>query len=430
MTSERVLVVGTTADYIEIIYERFPGRALFMTDAKERAAPSPYRRPDEASEFLCDLSDPDGALEALRGHLRAWRMGLSGITSFDCESLELASYVAGAFSFPYVSAQAIRASRNKFISKRIWRLAGLPCPDVALVRRPSDAVRFMDNVNPPVVLKPLTGSGSELIFLCREPRDCTEAFRALRDKLATHWNARMYAPFDLDGEMVNPREVFGVEEFVQGDEYSCDFLLDADQAKVIRMTGKVLAAGHLLGTVLAYILPAELPAGFDTAGLRRQLVEAAHALGIYRAICMLDFIVEDGRAMMIEMSPRPGGDCLPCLELQSAGFDVLGYALDFAEGRHSDPPKPQRWRRTVGLHLFAERAGVIRKLDTEGLCADPRVLECHLRREPGHRVILPPEDYDSRHLGHAIFRPSPGAGIEQQCRELAGKLLVEMEEGA
>ncbi len=37
MSNKPVLVVGTTADYIEIINQRFPQKALFITDFNERA---------------------------------------------------------------------------------------------------------------------------------------------------------------------------------------------------------------------------------------------------------------------------------------------------------------------------------------------------------------------------------------------------------
>jgi hypothetical protein len=38
MPDKRLLVVGTTSDYIDHICTRYPGRALFVTDPAERAA--------------------------------------------------------------------------------------------------------------------------------------------------------------------------------------------------------------------------------------------------------------------------------------------------------------------------------------------------------------------------------------------------------
>jgi hypothetical protein len=47
-------------------------------------------------------------------------------------------------------------------------------------------------------------------------------------------------------------------------------------------------------------------------------------------------------------------------------------------------------------------------------------------RKPGHRMALPPEDYDSWLLGHLIFAPDDRSDVETQCRELLDKIIVEV----
>ena len=127
------------------------------------------------------------------------------------------------------------------------------------------------------------------------------------------------------------------------------------------------------------------------------------------------------------MTPRPGGDCLPLLERLSSGFDILGYALDFAEGKEAEPPPSGIWQRLVGLHLLATEPGIVREIDLQNLQSDPRVVECHLAAGPGHRVLMPPEDYGSRRLGYAIFKPSTAEKTEEECLDLLDKVTLEME---
>ena len=55
------------------------------------------------------------------------------------------------------------------------------------------------------------------------------------------------------------------------------------------------------------------------------------------------------------------------------------------------------------------------------------MLETYLKYGPGHRVVLPPEDYGSRILGHAVFAPSSTDQIERECAEIAAKLTLDME---
>ncbi|KPK48025.1 MAG: hypothetical protein AMK72_07620 [Planctomycetes bacterium SM23_25] len=425
MSDRRALVVGTTCDYVDIICRRFPQRAIFITDGSLRAkATEPS--PPEGAELLCDLPRPESVLPALRRHLDRFAFQLSGIACFDCESMSLAALIAQSLGLPYPSAEAIVACRCKFRSKQLWRKARLPCPRVELVESSSDAVQFMQSIGGAVVLKPLTGSGSEFLFLCGDEEECADAFETLRSRLADHRDVRMYAPYRLDGRSVDPRRVFVAEEFVRGDEYSCDFVLDAGRASILRTARKVHDPPQPFGTTLAYAVPADPPLRLDGEGFAGQLRRASQSLGLNRAICMLDFVIRDGQACMIELAPRPGGDCIPPLLLASCGMDMLKCAIDFAEGLPAAAPALSSWRHLAGVRLFASRGGEIARIDASALRRDRRVVDCCLTRSPGHRVVLPPEDYASRLLGYAIFQPARPEGLEGQCLDIASNLRVEM----
>jgi len=161
--------------------------------------------------------------------------------------------------------------------------------------------------------------------------------------------------------------------------------------------------------------------------LKSQLFKAARGLGLEKAICMVDFIVTDNKACLLELTPRPGGDCLPDLILKSSGWDILEGALDFAEGLKIKIPVQTEWKHLTGVRLFSERAGYIKKIDAKAVHLDRRVLRCYLKWGKGHHVILPPDDYDSRILGHIIFRPRDWNNPLRECLNIASKLKVTME---
>ncbi len=426
MWNSRVLVVGTTADYIHILRRRHPGRAVFLTDRAERErAVEPD--PDPIEETSCDLAHPADARGALDAHLRQWCVRPSGVACFDDESLALASTLADGLRLPFVSPEAVAACRSKFACKQRWQQAGVPCPRAALVASEDQAVAFARDQGGPVVLKPLSGSGSELTFLCRDEAECAAALGALLAKMPEHPDVRLYAPQPGQETPLDPRRVFVAEEHVAGVEYSCDFRIAHGEVALLRLAGKVLDATQSFGTTLAYVVPADLPAALDPEAFARRLRGAAQALAITRSICMVDFIVRGDEAVLIEMAPRPGGDCLPPLLMHSAGFDILGAALDFAEGRAVRAPKPSAWQRSVGLRIFASRAGTITSLNDDEVRNDPSVREYRLKHGPGHRVILPPEDYKSRLLGHVIFQPASGDDLEAVCREMRARVAIRME---
>ena len=427
MSNRRVLVVGTTADYIDILNRRFPQRAIFLNDVKERSKTTePPLGPE--NELLCDLSRREQVAIALRKHLNRWQQELSGITCFDCESMPATAFIAHSFGLSYPSPEAVAKCRDKYVCKQIWRQAGLPCPVANLVHAVSEAINFLQKRHGPVVLKPLAGSGSELVFLCSTEEDCVVAFNTLKTRLARHCDLRMYAPYLFDGKKVDPRKVFVIEEFIEGEEYSCDFSVDGDQVEIFRFAKKCFDPKHGCGTTLAYLVPGKLPEGLGEDHLRQQLHAAAKVLGLDRAICMLDFIIQDNRAIMIELTPRPGGDCLPSLLLNSCGADILGLTLDFAEGRPFVSSRSLQWKCLGGVRLLSTLSGEIERIDLSALLEDRRVVDLHLKRGPGHQVVLPPEDYESRLLGHVIIEPTKPENIESECLEIASKLKIEMKE--
>ena len=429
MSNKPVLVVGTTSDYIDLLRQRFPGRSVFLTDVFERSGAAEPAPPAE-EELLCDLACSDGTLARLREHVARQGTVLGGIACFDCESMLLAAKIARSFSLPYVTEETVLACRSKHLCKNKWREAGLPCPEAQRVENAAEAETFLRQLGRAAVIKPVAGSGSEYVFRCSDAGECRAAFAVIEGKLSELRRDPGKPLYSRESSGAAGRPACVMEELVTGVEYSCDFAVDGGRLEVLRTARKIPAHGMPFGTTLAYLVPAGLPPELDPERFRRQLRNAARALGIERAVCMLDFIASNGQAVMLEMTPRPGGDCLPPLLMESAGLDMLGVAIDFAAGHFPTAPPPSRWRPLVGLRLIAPAAGTIAHLGVGALKADGRVVQCLLKHGSGHRVLLPPEDYDSRLLGHVIFAPSTPDSTEAESVELAALLEVEMAETA
>jgi len=416
----KVLVVGTTADYIDWIRRACPGRALFLTDPEvRRSALGPKPAPNE--EVVSELADYNAAWDALRSHLSGWDLRLDGIACFDCESMEPAAALADEFGLSYPSIESIRRCRDKYESKRLWQENGVPCPRTRLVRSSADLGAFLDEIDVPCVLKPLTGSGSELVFCCTDPEECERALLKIRRGLEARENHRMY------GNSVSEGPLVVAEEFIAGIEFSCDFLIREDRVEVLRLTRKIHSPEGPFGTIRGYVLVTRLPGDLDQGCFERVLGDGAKALGISEAICMVDFLVRDNGIVLLEMTPRPGGDCLPFL-LRGAGHpDPLILALDIAQRRPVRTVPYTQAKGWMGVRLHAGRNGVLRAMDDRSLRRDPRVRDVHLIRKPGHIIRMPPQDYDSWLLGHAIVEPFAEPDVEAQCHELFERFVVEIE---
>jgi biotin carboxylase len=419
MPSEpRVLVVGTTPDYVEWISQSWRGRALFITDHTQREnAREPSPQDDE--EVLVDLQQQQDVQVALDQHIKHFGISPVGITCFDCESMPLTASLATRLGLPYPSEESIRLCRDKSLSKEAWRRAGVPCPDFRIVSSRKAALEAMQMMGRQCVIKPVSGTGSELVFACRSTDEAQAASQKLLASLAAKADDLIYT---------GKTDHFLVERMITGPEYSCDALLTNGEVRLIRLARKIPRPTGPFGCTLAYEVPACLPEHISTDDVTIILARAARSLKLTDTIFMADFIFSADGVVLLELTPRPGGDCLPDMIRHSSGLDMLDLALDFAEGRDFHLPPSNEWQKTVGVRIFAPQGGRLRHLTVASAREDQRICGAYLRRRPGDRIILPPDDYDSWILGHVVFTPLPKANILDQCMSVLDSVNIVMAE--
>ncbi|MFH1374756.1 MAG: ATP-grasp domain-containing protein [bacterium] len=427
MSDRRVLVVGTTPDYIAHIHERYPGRALFLTDPAKRIG-STETAPDHTSEVVCHLADKGDVLNALEKHLQRTNQSLSGVACYDCEWLGLAASLAQYYDLPFPTVESVQVSRDKFLTKKRWAEYGVRCPKVELVYSGWQVIRLIEQFGGPVVLKPLTGSGSELTFQCHDKNDLGAAFRTIKDGLQSRQQSPLYASGSgHSGGSVVDQPIL-VEELIKGREYSADFIIADDNVSVIRVAKKLHGDALPFGTTMAYVVPAKLPAGVTCGTLTERLRNAAKALGLTRAICMVDFMVNENELVFLELTPRVGGDCLPPLIRCSCGLDTIGLALDFAEGGKCEIPPAHQSKEHIGMRFLSMRSGVLADVNYSGLSEDLRVKGIFIKYAPGHVISVPPENYDSWLLGHVIFESRTDVNHRRQCDDIRQKIIINVEQ--
>ena len=415
---ERVLVVGTTPDYVDLLRRDHPDDCLFLTDSRLRLrAREP--RPDDREEILYRSDRQLSAIELLKRHQDRYGIKVVGVACFDCESMPLASLIAKGLRLPYPSPESVDRCRNKRRMKEFWRTGGTPTSRFAVVSRFEEAIDFLHYIGRPCILKPLSGSGSELVFRVEDEADCRRSFEDIDTGLAIRRTAPLYR------SCREGRASVLMEELVEGEEFSCDFIVEKRRVRIIRLTRKHLRRGGPVGTIEAYELSPNLPDACRESRLAPWLLRAASALGIDRAICMADFVVRDGQPVFLEVTPRCGGDCLPSLLQTACGFDVLGLAIRFARDAHNSRAISVN-ESTVALRLFADQAGTLESTDPALLLKDRRVISVALNRQLGTQIKLPPVDYDSWILGHAIYRPDPGRSVREQNNELTSLFQIKI----
>jgi biotin carboxylase len=265
-------------------------------------------------------------------------------------------------------------------------------------------------------------SGSELTYFCDRQEDAVEAVQTIKKGLQRRSRDKI-----INRDHLIDENSFLCEEFIPGDEYSCDFICNGSGVTIIRTARKYLMEEGPAGTVQAYEVPGMPREKAEALNLRENIAEAIEVLGLERCMGMADFIIHNGEPYFLEITPRPGGDCLPQVIEHSCGMNILEAHIDFAAERDLRIPPESEWKRTVGLRVHARKRGSLSTIRLWVGRISQEILETGWYREAGDRISLPPDDYRTWVLGHIIFRPHPDVGIPEQIKDISEAIEVRIE---
>jgi len=432
MSVSPMIVVGTTPDYVERISKKRPtGSVLFILDQRHLNS---YLLSglDRSILIFTDLEQYDETLDSLKKHLSVGHMSDPRFACFDCESLIMASRLANYFKSPFPPTEAIIITRSKFLSREVWRKAGLDNPRAVLASGIDETIRYFYLFKRDIVLKPISGSGSELVFHCLDEADVRDSVTTMEEQLAKRRCNSLFRPIEdpFTSVTMDPCKGWVVEEYVPGPEFSCDFMLHENEIFVLREAEKFKSDDQSFGSVMAYSMPPMYPDGFFRKDLRMTFLHAANSLGYQWGHFMVDFIIKENRVVVLELTPRPSGDSIPDLLEAATGRDLLEDYLKFMSSQFDTPiaSPPAPTRPYASINLFAPVAGLITHLDPAEILAQPKVKSLFLKKKVGDRVALPPDDYDNRLLGFCILCRDPDWDPISTCRRFQRLLKVSVKE--
>ena len=152
---------------------------------------------------------------------------LAGVTTTSEYYLDLCARLAEEHGLPGNPHDAVAACRNKILTRAALRSAGLPQPRSAFVADPCDAAIVVQNIGLPCVVKPVDGSGSELVRLCSTLDAVAEQVAQI---VAVKQNARG----------LPTAGVALIEEFVDGPEHSAEMFSECGRHHLVGVTRKQL----------------------------------------------------------------------------------------------------------------------------------------------------------------------------------------------
>lgn len=245
--------------------------------------------------YFTNTEDYEQARRAL-GYF-VWKHGrIDRIDSHTEHWLGLEAQLREDFNIPGPRPEEMRQRRSKSGMAELFRRAGVPCPEGALVQSPEQVKAFAKKHGYPLVFKPDLGVGAARTFRVSNDQ---ELERTLQEHLPNYI----------------------VQPFVHGTIVSYDGLVNRE-GRVVFETSHVYSAG-IMDVVneqldVSYWNRRELPA--ELLALGRKVIDG---FGIRERFFHIEFFeLEDGRRLALEINIRPPGGYTTDMMNYSSDVDV------------------------------------------------------------------------------------------------------------
>lgn len=361
----------------------------------------PYAAEDGVAVQVLDTADEAAVLDACRS------LEPSGVTSSSEYFIATAASVARELRLPAADPGAIARCRDKAMQRELLAAAGVPVPGFRAVESIEDAVAAADDLGHPVVLKPVSGSGSVGVRLCVDS-----------DEVEAHAAALLETAVNERGIPIPGRVL--VEELAIGPEYSAEVF----EGRVLGVVQKHVSAAPFFLEV-GHDFPASLEED-DVAAVHAVTEAAVEALGVTFGPTHAELRLTAAGPVIIEVNPRLAGGNIPELVRHACGIDLVTETLRLVTGGrpHLDAT---RMRHSSIRFLLAPAEGTLEAVDgIDEAAAVEHVVDVRVTRSPGD-ALTRQGDFRDR-IGHVIAVADDIADAEAAADAALACILVKVKD--
>jgi biotin carboxylase len=373
----------------------------------------------------CDqLDDPwrDGAIP-VRFH-EEWRSvdsllraieqrPVHGVVAVGDRPTVMAAYVSRLLGLPGHPPEATGIARDKRLMRQRIAAAGLPVPSFMTVPAASDAMKLLDRVVFPVVIKPTVLSASRGVIRADDALSFATAFDRVRRLLASAEVRELRDP---------EADVIQIEEYIPGAEYALEGILENGVLRTLAIFDKPDPLEGPFFEETIYVTPSRVDAGIQRQ-IEQTVAAAIKAIGLHHGPIHAECRVNARGVFVLEVAARPiGGLCAKSLRFERDGV-VIGFEQFLL--RHAIGEPMGEWQReraaAAVMMIPIARSGVYRRVSgVDEASRLPHIDEIEITAKPDQQLLALPEG--ASYLGFIFGRAPVAAEAEHAVREAHGLL--------
>ena len=277
--------------------------------------------------------------------------------------------------------QAIRAT-NKHLMREAFEKGNAPSPKSILTENVEDAwIHLQNDFSTDGILKPSRNSGSRGIAKVSRDMDKIDFIKA----------------YDIALNESRDKSVL-IEQFIEGPEFSIEIIVWNGIVNVLTVTDKkTTGAPHFVE--LGHNQPSCFSAE-DVETLKMAAIAGVKALGVSNCACHAEAKLMDGKAYLMEIGARLGGDFISTeLTHLSTGIDMVAAAINVALGIEPDL-NPKEDPKGVCIRYFCPKPGKLVSISNTEILNNPHVYLWEIYRKVGD--IIPEVTSSLCRSGHVI----------------------------
>ena len=343
---------------------------------------------------------------------------LDAILAVDDAGTVLAAEASSRLDLPHNPIEAVRATRDKPLMRRLLDRAGIASPNWRVVPLNNNADREASRVDFPCVIKPLALSASRGVIRANNPDEFVIAVDRLRGILRQP---------DVQKECGETADSYLIESYLPGDEVSLEGLVEDGVLHVLALFDKPDPLTGPFFEETIYTTPSRLPrerqrSVIDTAEA------ATQALGIDNGPVHVELRLNNNGIFPIDIAARSiGGLCGRTLSF-GVGMSLEELILRHATGGPIE--SLDRADQSAGVMMIPIPAGgTLQAVDgLERARTLPGIDNITIAIPIGHEIVPLPEG--SEYLGFIFARAGDPAVVEQTLRAAHAQLHFEISTSA